>query len=94
MMQRFYQVCEHLAPHQYEAAKKDFEYFMRLVDLAMAYFRDEVEGDKGVKGQRWMKYSILLSIRSIEERIIQTSNINVQGGRSRQFNECGAKGAI
>jgi hypothetical protein len=44
LVDRFYQVCEHLAPHQYRVAKQDFEYFMRLVDLAMAYYRDGVEG--------------------------------------------------
>jgi hypothetical protein len=27
-----------MAPEQYEAAKKDFEYFMRLVDLAINYW--------------------------------------------------------
>ena len=37
---------EMMAPQQYEAAKKDFEYFMRLVDLALAYYRDGVEGGK------------------------------------------------
>ncbi len=26
-----------MAPTQYEAAKEDFEYFMRLVDLAIQY---------------------------------------------------------
>ena len=46
LVDRFYQVSEHLAPHQYEAAKKDFEYFMRLVDLAMALCRDGVEKGK------------------------------------------------
>lgn len=40
LVDRFYQVSEHLAPHQYEAAKKDFEYFMRLVDLAYHYYAD------------------------------------------------------
>lgn len=30
-----------MAPQQYEAAKKDFEYFMRLVDLALAYYQEE-----------------------------------------------------
>jgi hypothetical protein len=35
-----------MAPHQYEAVKKDFEYFMRLVDLAIAYYRDGFEGGK------------------------------------------------
>ena len=46
LVDRFYQVEENLAPNQYEASKKDFEYFMRLVDLAMAYYRDGVEGGK------------------------------------------------
>ena len=46
LVDRFYQVCEHLAPHQYKAAKQDFEYFMRLVDLAMALCRDGVEKGK------------------------------------------------
>ncbi len=32
---------EMIAPQQYEAAKKDFEYFMRLVDLAIAYYPGE-----------------------------------------------------
>lgn len=33
-----------MVPRQCEAAKKDFEYFMRLVDLAIAYYRrEEVE---------------------------------------------------
>jgi len=31
-----------LAPQQYEAAIKDFEYFMRLVDLATAFYWDGV----------------------------------------------------
>ena len=40
----FYQENEGLiAPQQYEAAKKDFEYFMRLIDLALAYFADGVK---------------------------------------------------
>ena len=29
-----------MAPQQYEAAEKDFEYFMRLVDLAYSYLKD------------------------------------------------------
>lgn len=43
-------VYEHLAPHQYRVAKQDFEYFMRLLDLAIAYYRDgvPVEGGKRV----------------------------------------------
>lgn len=43
LVDRFYQAEENLAPHQYRAAKKDFEYFMRLVDLAMAYHREADE---------------------------------------------------
>jgi hypothetical protein len=35
LVDRFYQVEENLAPHQYKAAQKDFEYFMRLLDLAI-----------------------------------------------------------
>ena len=41
---------EMMAVQQYDAPKKDFEYFMRLVDLAMALCRDGVEGGKGGKG--------------------------------------------
>jgi hypothetical protein len=37
LVDRFYEVDENLAPHQYKAAKIDFEYFMRLLDLAMRY---------------------------------------------------------
>jgi len=41
LVDRFYEDNNHcLAPQQYEAAKKDFEYFMRLIDLALAYFAD------------------------------------------------------
>ena len=41
LVDRFYQVYEHLAPHQYRVAKQDFEYFLRLLDLAIAYYREE-----------------------------------------------------
>ena len=42
LVDRFYQENEDMIPpQQYEAAKKDFEYFMRLVDLAMAYYQEE-----------------------------------------------------
>jgi len=37
-------LCEdnkyYLAPQQYEAAKKDFEYFMRLINLAEGYHKE------------------------------------------------------
>lgn len=39
-----------MAPQQYKAAKKDFEYLMRLVDLAITYYRDGVEGGKEGNG--------------------------------------------
>ena len=29
-----------MAPQQYKAAKKDFEYFMRLIELAMEYRKE------------------------------------------------------
>jgi len=35
---RFYHIeSEHLAPQQYVEAKKDIEYFMRLLELAIQY---------------------------------------------------------
>jgi hypothetical protein len=37
LVDRFYQVFEHLVPHQYKAAKQDFEYFMRLLELAIKH---------------------------------------------------------
>ena len=38
LVDRFYRENEDMiAPQQYEAAKRDFEYFMRLVELAIAY---------------------------------------------------------
>jgi hypothetical protein len=43
LVDRFYQENEDLmAAQQYRAAKKDYEYFIRLVELALAYYR---EGD-------------------------------------------------
>ena len=42
LVDRFYQENEEMmAPQQYEAAKKDVEYFLRLLALAMAYYREE-----------------------------------------------------
>ncbi len=47
LIDRFYQENEDLmAKTQYEAAKKDFEYFMRLVDLAMGYYLNGFEQGK------------------------------------------------
>jgi hypothetical protein len=42
LVDRFYQENKNeLATRQHEMAKGDFKYFMRLVDLAMAYYREE-----------------------------------------------------
>lgn len=38
LVDHFYQVSEHLAPQQYEEAKQDYEYFIRLLDLAILYY--------------------------------------------------------
>lgn len=49
LVDRFYRENEDvIPPQQYEAAKKDFEYFMRLVDLALAYYRDGIKVPNGV----------------------------------------------
>jgi len=37
LVDRFYEIEENLAPPQYSGAKKDFEYFLRLLDLAILY---------------------------------------------------------
>jgi hypothetical protein len=44
LVDRFYQVEENLAPQQYSAAKQNFEYFIRLLDLAIQY---SVTSDQG-----------------------------------------------
>ena len=42
LVDRFYEENRHyLAPQQYEAAKKDFEYFMRLIQLAEEYRKED-----------------------------------------------------
>jgi hypothetical protein len=47
LVDRFYRENEDMiALQQYEMAKGDFEYFMRLVDLAVAYHCDRTEGGK------------------------------------------------
>jgi hypothetical protein len=33
---------------QYKAAERDFEYFLRLIDLALAYFIDGVEAERDI----------------------------------------------
>jgi len=38
---RFYRESEDMmVPQQYQAAKKDSEYFMKLVDLVFAFYRE------------------------------------------------------
>jgi hypothetical protein len=46
LVDRFYQVSEYLAPQQYRAAKQDFEYFMRLLELAIQYFGTSGKGSR------------------------------------------------
>jgi hypothetical protein len=44
LLSRFYEENEDLiAIQQYKAAKQDYEYFMRLVDLAYHYYADLAE---------------------------------------------------
>ena len=41
LVERFHQENEELmAPEHCKAAKQDFEYFLRLLDLAIAYYRE------------------------------------------------------
>ena len=41
LVDRFYEENKsYLAPQQYETAKKDFEYFMRLIELAEEYHKE------------------------------------------------------
>ena len=41
LVDRFYEENEYLmAPQQYEAAKKDFEYLIRLLELAEEYHKE------------------------------------------------------
>ncbi len=52
LVNRFYQENENeMAIQQYELAKADFEYFMRLMDLAIAFY-DSAEGDQVSAGRK------------------------------------------
>ncbi|MBA7580447.1 hypothetical protein ES708_22338 [subsurface metagenome] len=52
LVDRFYSENENLiAPQQFEAAKKDFEYFMRLIDLTLAYFDDGVKTSREIQSK-------------------------------------------
>lgn len=45
LVDRFYEANDHLmAPQQYRTAKEDFEYFMRLLDLAIHYLPTKDQG--------------------------------------------------
>lgn len=49
LVDRFYQENEEMmAPQQYEASKKDFEYFIQLVKLAITYEQEEIYQDKSI----------------------------------------------
>jgi hypothetical protein len=48
LVDRFYaETADYVPLSQYRAAERDFEYFLRLIDLALAYFADGME----VKGE-------------------------------------------
>ena len=48
LVDRFYSETSDYVPlSQFKAAERDFEYFLRLIDLAIAYFADGIEA----KGQ-------------------------------------------
>ncbi len=44
LVDRFYEVNHAImAPQQYEAAKTDFEYFLRLLVLAISYWQEDIQ---------------------------------------------------
>ena len=44
LVDRFYsETSDYMPLSQYKAAERDFEYFLRLIDLALAYFADGME---------------------------------------------------
>jgi len=48
LVDRFYsETSDYMPLSQFKAAERDFEYFLRLIDLAIAYFADGMEA----KGQ-------------------------------------------
>ena len=48
LVDRFYsETADYMPLSQHKAAERDFEYFLRLIDLALAYFADGMEA----KGQ-------------------------------------------
>ena len=50
LLDSFYaEVSEYMPLSQYRAAERDFEYFLRLIDLALAYFIAGVEAEGQVQ---------------------------------------------
>jgi hypothetical protein len=50
LVDRFYSETSDYVPlSQYKAAERDFEYFLRLIDLALAYFADGMEAEGKVQ---------------------------------------------
>lgn len=46
LVDRFYsETADHMPQSQYEAARRNFEYFLRLIDLALAYFTDRIDAE-------------------------------------------------
>jgi hypothetical protein len=44
LVDRFYsETADYMPLSQHKAAERDFEYFLRLIDLALAYFADGLE---------------------------------------------------
>jgi hypothetical protein len=43
------ETSDHVPLSQYKAAERDFEYFLRLIDLALAYFADGMEAEGKVQ---------------------------------------------
>jgi hypothetical protein len=50
LVDRFYsETSDYIPLSQYKAAERDFEYFLRLIDLALAYFAGEMEAEGKVQ---------------------------------------------
>jgi hypothetical protein len=50
LLHSFYaEVSDYIPLSQYKAAERDFEYFLRLIDLALAYFADGMEAEGKVQ---------------------------------------------
>jgi len=50
LVDRFYsETSDYMPLSQYKAAKRNFEFFLRLLDLALAYFADGMEAEGPVQ---------------------------------------------